>query len=305
MENRRNFIKKTVLGGMAMLAGARAWSNEVPDVVVKDVKALAYQKGSDRALYVRIEASNGTIGWGECSPNGIGVIQTLVKDLLAPLVTGASPFDTEKLWEEMFWTNHDLGAGGALTYAIAGVDNALWDLKGKLLGVPVYALIGGKLRDRVPAYGGFGINGGKVPIAKATQRAVGLAEHGFKIVKLRAQIRENNLNPADDPTIEYYKAIRKALPSEVTLFVDPNEGYTAFRAIEVGRALADLGMPYFEAPCPNEAMSDTRQAVEALDIPVLTGEKCYNRWMFRELIEKANPDMINPDFPNLAALPKA
>jgi L-alanine-DL-glutamate epimerase-like enolase superfamily enzyme len=297
MENRRNFMKKTALASVALFTGGvHGWSNDVPDVVVNDIKALAYQQGSDRAMYVRIETNDGTVGWGECSPNGISVIQTLVRDLLAPEVIGKSPFDTEKIWQQIFWKYHDLGSGGALTYAIAGVDCALWDLKGKLLGVPVHALIGGNLRNSVPAYGGFGISGGEVSVARAIKRAVSLAESGFKIIKLRVQIRENNLNPVDDPTIDYYKAIRDELPGDVKLFVDPNEGYTAYRAIEIGKALADLGMPYFEAPCPNEAMSDTRQVVEALDIPVLTGEKCYNRWMFNDLIEQANPDMINPDF---------
>ncbi|MEM1136607.1 MAG: mandelate racemase/muconate lactonizing enzyme family protein [Bacteroidota bacterium] len=300
MEVRRKFIKKAGLLGMGSSVALpfQSFSNplEQSDIKIKDVKALAYQKGYEKALFVRIEASGGTIGWGECSPIGIKVIQTFVNSLLKKHLIGKDPFDTEKLWEEMFWTNHDLGAGGALTYAIAGVDCALWDIKGKILGVPLYKLIGGKFRDRVKAYGGFGIGGGSVSVDQAVKRAVKLAELGFKIVKIRAQIREKNLNPANDPSIKYYKAIRKELPDDVEVFLDPNEGYTGYRAIQVGKELQNLGMKYYESPCPNEDMSDTAKVVDAMDIPVMAGEKCYNRWMFRDLITEGNPDIINPDF---------
>ena len=306
MNNRRNFLHGAGLAGLGLLTSGQSAAAQEPaapinadlpkDIKVTDVKALVYKKGYDRCLFVRIETNTGHVGWGECSPNGIYVIQKLVQDLLVKYVMGQDPFDTERLYEQMFWRNHDLGAGGALTYAIAGVDCALWDLKGKILNVPIYKMIGGKLRDKVKAYGGFGVKGGNIPIKDAIKSALRLAKNGFQVIKIRSQIREYNINPKNDPSIKYYKAIRKELPKEVDLFVDPNEGYTAYRAIQVGKELQDLGMKLYEAPCPNENMEDTAKVVEALDIPVATGEKCYNRWMFKDLIEKANPDIINPDF---------
>jgi L-alanine-DL-glutamate epimerase-like enolase superfamily enzyme len=85
------------------------------------------------------------------------------------------------------------------------------------------------------------------------------------------------------------------LPDNVELFVDPNEGYTASRAIMVGKELQALGMKYYESPCPLENHRDTAEVVRALDIPVLAGEKCYTRWQIRDLILEANPDVIQPD----------
>ncbi|MFP4367875.1 MAG: enolase C-terminal domain-like protein, partial [Bacteroidales bacterium] len=87
----------------------------------------------------------------------------------------------------------------------------------------------------------------------------------------------------------------KALPDNVELFIDPNEGYTASRAIQIGKELQNMGMKYFESPCPLENHKDTAAVVEELDIPVLAGEKCYTRWQFRDLILQGNPDVIQPD----------
>lgn len=300
MANRRTFLKTTGLLGLGSLSSQTpTFPPPAPpptDVKIKDVKGLVFQDGYDRGVYVRVEATDGTVGWGESSANGIRAVQAIINDLLRPQVLNQSPFDTERLWEQMFWKNVDLGSGGLLTYAVAGVDCALWDLKGKLLGVPVHNLIGGKFRESVPAYAGFGIKSGGVPVDEATRQAVSLAEKGFKTIKIRAQIREYNINPKDDPSLKYYKALRKALPESVDLFLDPNEGYTGYRAIEIGKTLEGMGMKYYESPCPNENLRDLATVVEALTIPVMGGEKCYTRWMVDDLIKIGKPDLINTDF---------
>lgn len=248
-----------------------------------------------RAVLVKLETNAGISGWGESSPNNTRLIETFIHTDMKERVIGRDPFDVEPIWDELFWYNHDLGPGGALPYAVAGIDLALWDIKGKVLNQPVYRLLGGCYRKEFPVYGGFGIYGGTVSVEEAVQKALKLAEKGFKTIKLRMQIREYNLNPTPDFTLRYYKAVRDSLPEDVELFVDPNEGYTASRAIEVGKELQSMGMKYFESPCPNEAHKDTRAVTEALDIPVMAGEKCYTRWQFRDLILEANPDIIQPD----------
>jgi L-alanine-DL-glutamate epimerase-like enolase superfamily enzyme len=275
------------------LISGKVYENK-SDVRITGIKTFRFK--NNRGLFVKIETDEGTSGWGEASPNNSETTETFIHTGLKHLVTGQDPFQVEPLWDKMFWENHDLGPSGILPYAIAGVDNALWDLKGKLLNVPVYKLLGGKYRDKFKVYGGFGISGGRVAVDEAVKRAMRLAEKGFKVIKIRVQIRENNLNPDPDPTLLYTRAVQKALPDDVELFIDPNEGYTAHRAIQIGKILQDeLGHRYFEAPCPQENNRDTREVAEALDLMVLTGEKCYNRWQFRDLILQANPDAINPD----------
>ncbi len=260
-------------------------------IKITNVKTFTLHK----AILVKLETNAGISGWGESSPNSRKVIEAFIHHTMKELLIGRDPFNIEPIWDRLFWENHDLGPAGALPYAIAGIDLALWDIKGKVLDQPVYNLLGGQYRKEMPAYGGFPLRGGTVPIDEAVKRALRLAAKGFKTVKLRMQIREYNLDPTPDPTLKYYAAVRKALPGDVDLFVDPNEGYTAARAIRIGRELEKMGMKYYESPCPLEDHRDTAQVVEALDIPVLAGEKCYTRWQFRDLILQANPDIIQPD----------
>jgi L-alanine-DL-glutamate epimerase-like enolase superfamily enzyme len=298
--NRRNFLASL---GLASLSGAvmanpfnsSLFENDV-DLAKSGIKITGLKTYIlPRALFVKIETNAGVTGWGESSPNNRHMVQALIETDFKKLIIGRDPFDVEAIWDTLYWGRHDLGPAGALTYAVAGVDLALWDIKGKLLNQPVYKLLGGCYRKEFPTYGGIPLKGGNVPVEEAIKRALRLAEKGFKTVKLRMQIREYNLNPIPDPTIKYYTAVRKALPDNVDLFVDPNEGYTASRAIQVGKELQAMGMKYYEGPCPLENYKDTAAVVEAIDIPVLAGEKCYTRWQFRDLILLANPDIIQPD----------
>ncbi len=296
--NRRNFLSRLGLAGAGALAlPAEAWGHSSPgrpgsaDVKISDVKTFKIKK----AILVKVETNAGVSGWGESSPNSREVIESFIHHRMKALIIGRSPFDVEPIWDRLFWENHDLGPGGALPYAIAGIDLALWDIMGKLLDQPVYQLLGGQYRKEMTAYGGIPLRGGNIPVAEAVERALRLAEKGFKVIKLRMQIREYNLDPVPDPTLPFYTAIREALPDDVELFVDPNEGYTAARAIQIGKALERMGMKYFESPCPLENHRDTAEVVKALTIPVMAGEKCYTRWQFRDLILQGNPDILQPD----------
>lgn len=266
-------------------------STEKSDVKITDIKTYKLY----RAILVKVETNTGISGWGECSPNSTEVMESFIHHTIKELIIGQDPFNVELIWDTLFWQNHDLGPSGALPYAIAGIDLALWDIKGKLLKQPVYKLLGGCYRKEMPAYGGFGVYGGSVSVEEAAEKAVKLADKGFKFAKLRMQIREYNMDPIPDFTLKYYEAVRKALPGDVELFVDPNEGYTAARAIQIGLELQSLGMKYYESPCPLENHRDLAEVVKAINIPVMAGEKCYTRWQFRDLILEANPDIIQPD----------
>lgn len=265
--------------------------NEYSEIKITGIKTFKIK----RAILVKVETNIGITGWGESSPNSTDVIEAFIHSTMKELLLGQNPFNVEPIWDQLYWVNQDLGPSGALPYAIAGIDLALWDIKGKLLKQPVYNLLGGHYRKEITAYGSIPLYSWTVPVEEAINRCLKLVDKGFKVIKLRMQIREYNLNPIPDHTAKYYEAIRKAVPENIEIFVDPNEGYTAARAIQVGKELVKLGMNYFESPCPLEDHRDTAAVVEALDIPVLAGEKCYTRWQFRDLILEANPDFIQPD----------
>ena len=297
--NRRNFMSALGLSAasavvkpaMASAENTVQFKSEYAGVKITNVTTYKIP----RAIFIKLDTNVGISGWGEASPNSTPVIEALIHHWLKKNIMGKDPFNIEPIWDHLFWEGHDLGPGGALPYAIAGLDLALWDIKGKLLNLPVYKLLGGSYRKEMLAYGGIPISGGRVPIENAVRRALKLADNGFKVIKLRMQIREYNLNPVPDPTLTYYSAVRKALPDDIELFVDPNEGYTASRAIQIGKALEEMGMKYYESPCPLENHRDTAEVVKAIDIPLMAGEKCYTRWQFRDLILHGNPDIIQPD----------
>lgn len=301
--NRRNFLSSlgiTAAGTLVLtnpiksLASPEDNNFKQPasnDIKITDVKTFKIA----RAIITKVETNIGISGWGESSSNSRPVVEAFIHDKLKHVVIGENPFNVELLWDKLFWGEHDLGPSGALPYSIAGIDLALWDIKGKILNQPVYNLIGGCYRKEIPVYCGIPLNGGKISVQEAIDRALKLVELGFNTIKLRMQIRELNLDPIPDPTIKYYTEIRKALPKDVDLFVDPNEGYTAARAIQIGKELQIMGMKYYESPCPLENHRDTAEVVKALDIPVMAGEKCYTRWQIRDLILEANPDIIQPD----------
>lgn len=259
------------------------------------------------ALFLQIVADNGVTGWGEASPNNRHVVETFIHTGLKKHVIGRSVWDAEPIWDDMFFDNHDLGPSGALPYAIAGVDIALWDLRGKLTGLPVCRLLGADYRNKVRAYGSFGVSGGsKMTPEQAARQAAKFVERGFSAVKLRMQIRERNINPWPDPTFSYAKAVRQTIGDKVDFWVDINNGYTAARAIEVGKRLrGELGIIYFEEPVSTQNLHELAQVSEALDIPVIAGEKEYTRWQHRDLIEQGKVGILNPDVTKCGGLTEA
>ena len=321
--NRRNFLRASAALGAGALwqaslpavgaqtrvaapsvAAARAPSlSTASGVKVRDVRTYKLKD----AIFVEVVADNGLSGWGECSPNNRHVVETFIHTGLKEHVVGRGVWDAEPIWDAMFFANHDLGPSGVLPYSIAGIDLALWDLKGKLTGLPVYKLLGGEYRKKIRAYGSFGISGGRgrTPDDAARQAAKFVAR-GFKAVKLRMQIRERNIDPVPDPTLAYARAVRKAVGDEIEFWVDINNGYTAARAIEMGKRLREeLNVLYYEEPVSTQNLRELAQVVEALDCPVIAGEKEYTRWQHRDLIEQGQVGILNPDVSKCGGLTEA
>ncbi|MEM9666970.1 MAG: enolase C-terminal domain-like protein, partial [Bacteroidota bacterium] len=240
--DRRHFLKAGAAASLAApLATAPAWETrlrqERRQVRVAEVEAFAVP----RAIYAKVTADDGTTGWGECGHNGGVMVAGVVARVLRDLLVGMDVFDTEPMWNRMYFEADELGPGGLASQAIAGVDCALWDLRGKLLGEPVWALLGGKFVDRVELYGSFSrsLGGGRyMEPTQAAETAVAHVEEGFRTLKLRLAIREENQDPKDDPAFPMVEAVRRAVGDDVTLYVDANNGYSAARAIQVGRVLA-------------------------------------------------------------------
>jgi L-alanine-DL-glutamate epimerase-like enolase superfamily enzyme len=314
MNSRRQFLKNSaLLGATAFASPAFSATPAAPAPVPKpagrsplsDVKITATRcHPINKIALVELSTDAGVTGWGECAWDGQGLMKHFVEDVLRKECIGKSIHDVRKLWDWMFYENHDLGPGGALPNAIAGIDIALWDVKGRLLGLPVYQLLGGSYRDKIQAYGSVPVRRGRVSIDDCVKQCLKFVEQGYSCVKVRMQIREHHLNPEPDPTFGYIAAVRKAIGDKIELMVDANNGYSASRAILTARKLHEnWGVTYFEDPVSDQNHLEMAQVTAALDdVEIVAGEKCYTRWQIKDLITQGNVDIINPDVVKVGGL---
>lgn len=239
---------------------------------------------SKSVTFVEVETDEGPSGLAFA---GARERETIEGPLRSRLL-GESPMNAARLWHAMFIGWRKPVAKGDVVSAIGAVDNALWDLRGKVLESPVYRLLGG-FRDRVPAYaaGGYYEEGkGTSGLAKEMARFV---EAGYRAVKMKvggAPLREDVARVA---------AARDAIGPEIRLMVDANNAWNATEAIAFGRAIEQFDVTWFEEPCWPDDLAGAAQVCRALDMPIASGEIEYTRWGCRDLIEQRAADIIQGD----------
>src|SRR5690242_5438363 len=155
VSHRRNFL--SVAAGAGALAFPFQETSEAQAargaVTITEVRPII---AAPNTLFVLVRASNGQFGLGECSPMNVKIEASFLENSLKDLLVGADPFDTGPLYHTILYRRFKLGPQGALSETMSGVDQALWDLKGKILGQPVWRLLGGRFRDRIPVYFSYG-----------------------------------------------------------------------------------------------------------------------------------------------------
>ena len=236
-------------------------------------------------MLVRVETDTGLVGWGEgqapIAPEVAAMaVDTIIKDCLI----GREALQTETLRDEMYGFMNLRGHGGGfMVDAIAGVDTALWDIKGKALGVSVATLLGGPYRTTLPAYVS-GIRGetNKEKVADL----VGHRDAGFTHFKLFGGF-------GIEKDTALMEALLKAAPGTVAF--DALWRYDRDQALVLGRALEDLGALWFEAPCDPEDVAGHAALARALDLPIAGGETERTRLQFKPWIESGGFDILQPD----------
>jgi galactonate dehydratase len=247
-----------------------------------NVRSIAKaSKGRTRRnwLFVKLHTDEGLTGVGECS-GWPSAIRTMLHDL-EPVLLGEDPQHIERLWHKVRLAAMGHGhVGTPLGGLLAGLDMALWDIKGKALGQPVWNLLGGKVRDRVPAYAH----------ADHPERAVDLAERGFKLLKYSSSNR-------GEIDVKRLFAIREAVGDQVDLCVDAKGApwMQLADAIQLGRRLEPLRLAFYEEALPPEAILDFPKLRAAVGIPIATGERYGMLGDFRTLFEIGGVDVIQPD----------
>ena len=242
--------------------------------------------------FVRIYSDEGLVGIGECFRRLPAVIRTVVESIIKPALLGKDPVDTELRWRDMIRVTSSSDMGGAVYCAIAGLDIAMWDLKGKALGLPIYRLLGGKFRDKIRMYASS-LRRDLTPVEEAN-RAVSLVEQGYSAYKLHSALPGEIDHPSDQ-TIETVREVRAAVGDEVEILVDVNGAFSAHHAIEIGKALEALGVFHFEEPRPHYDLDGLATVADNLNIPIASGEMIYTHWQFRDLIVNGRVDILQPD----------
>jgi len=258
-------------------------------------RPFAYSQGwvtGRSTTLVRVVTDCGIEGWGETFSVGLQppeISAAVIDSALKPLLLGQDPLATDVLWDTMYVRTRDFGRKGVVLGALSAIDIALWDIRGKAAGLPVWRLLGGAFRDRVQCYAtGFFRTRGQGQAADMAAEAVRHAEAGFSIMKVK-------LGFGLDDDIAVMRAIREATGPEVQLMIDVNHGYGANDSIRLGRALNDLRLRWIEEPVVPEDLAGYRRVRDALDTPIAGGEAEFSLYGFRDLIAAGAVDIAQPD----------
>lgn len=269
------------------LAGQAHANNQLPasDYLRFGPYPQLYSQRSE-ALIIKVETDEGITGWGETqAPVGPEVAQTIVERVLGPAVLGRDPLATNVRFMDMYETLRVRGqVSGYQLDAIAGLDTAFWDIRGKAAGRSIAALLGGRFRDELPCYV-TGLRGSTLP--ERVDEAVAWASQGMGIKPcLGFGVCE------DSREVE---ALRDALPDDARLMVDGVWRYSFPEAVQVARAFEANGVAFFESPLSPEDVSGHARLAAKVDVPIAVGEPLRTRYAFLPWLQSSAMSICQPD----------
>jgi galactonate dehydratase len=276
---------------------------------ITDVKVWLVEGIKYNWTLLKIETDSGIHGWGEATNwPGSPLVETACRHA-GGCIIGMDPSQIDFIWNKLYRDMHWLGQAGPLLSAISGIDIALWDIKGKALGVPIYELLGGKYRDRLELYANYWfIDGDHHPEDYARQAKQATAE-GFTGLKLDPFAHINysygtHLNANGSLSeeqkrraLDIVSAVARAVGPEICIAIETHAFLNAPTAVEMARRLAATGFNcmWYEEPAPPEfpdAIADIRRQIP---LPVCVGERLHSRFMLRTALEKGAADIVMPD----------
>jgi L-alanine-DL-glutamate epimerase-like enolase superfamily enzyme len=274
---------------------------KIIDIEAFQVAWAPDDKPEQRSAFVRVRGEDGLYGIGEASPMQGGLASLgIVAHNLAPELIGKDPLDHAVLLDAALHKFAKLGPEGALTGALAALDIALWDLKGKLLGQPIYKLLGGAWRASLPFYASIGGNG-----VRNVDEVLRVVEARLKdnpaAVKIRFDNDRTRLDSDIPGDIAKARAVRKMVGDAFPLAFDANNGYSVGGAIRVGRALEELGYWWFEEPVQHYHLKAMGEVAQRLDITVSAGEQTYTLSGVADLIA-VGVRMVQPDIVKMGGI---
>lgn len=246
-------------------------------------------------VFVKVLTDSGIYGIGEATleyrePTIVQAIQELERYLV-----GKDPHNIESFWHDTYRDAYWRG-GVVLMSALAGVEMALWDIKGKDLGVPVYQLLGGKVRDSIKCYANGWFAGAKKPEEFAAKAKIAV-ENGFSGLKWDPFGSEYmNISPAKlNEALDCVAAVKEAVGKQVHLIIEGHGRFNVPTAVRIGHSLKEFGILWFEEPIPPDDKAGLAWVRKKIDTPVSGGERLYSRFDYAEFLRLECADYWQPD----------
>lgn len=282
---------------------------------ITDVKAYvvdpplpAYGSSKDREwTFVQIDTDEGITGWGEATnyPGGGSFLSAQAILLQKEVLVGEDPADIERIWHKLYRRYTYLGARGLPTTAISGIDIALWDIKGKALGKPIYDLLGGKFRDSIRLYANGWFGGCSTP-EEYVAAAKAVIASGHDAIKLDPFLEmipyhtgyvTGQISAAGEELgCNIVAALRGALGPKVEILIDAHGHYNVPTAVRLANRLyAESKIDWFEEPVPPEGYDALRAVREQVQCALCVGERLFTRWDFLPIFQQRLADYVMPD----------
>jgi galactonate dehydratase len=276
-------------------------------VVVPDLGGLSDYEGEWQWTFVTIETDEGITGWGESSSsprNGSLLTGAGVRAVKEALI-GEDPADIERLWHKLFRRYTYMGSRGFPTTIISGIDIALWDIKGKATGRPVYDLLGGKMRDDIRMYANAWFGDCSTPdnYAAAAKKVVAEGHDAMKMdpfLEMRpfhTMYQDGQISAAGENLgCDITAAVREAVGPDVEVLIDAHGHYNVNTAVRLANRLYDESkIDWFEEPLPPEGIEGLRSVRQQMRAPMCVGERLFTRWDFSQILQEGLTDFIMPD----------
>ncbi len=255
-------------------------------------------------LIVRLQTDEGEEGIGEASMLAFEpILVKLLEEFTESYLVGKNPLHHELHWMRLH--NDNSGRGGRFfSTALSGIDIALWDLKGKALGVPVYELLGGPFVNRIRVYANGWYTNPGTPQQNA-EEAKKVVEMGYTAMKFDPFGQHNyyTISPQEAQLAEdRVAAVREAVGPNVDILIEVHAKFNVYTAVQLGQRLEKYRPFWFEEPVSQENVSEMKQVRERVNIPIATGERLYLKFPFYELVKHEAVDILQPDMCNAGGI---
>jgi galactonate dehydratase len=286
---------------------------------ITEVQVYLVSVGGRHPVLARVLTNEGTSGVGEAAiAYGVGATAAagMIKDLAQEFLLGKDPFPIEALWSEMYDHTFWAKGGGPIVFAgISALEQALWDIKGKCLGVPIYEMLGGKMRDKVRVYAN-GWSFRCLHPADFAREAERVVKDGYAAIKMyplaspemdvaghiRHVPRRSVDRVAEERAIASVKAVRDAVGPNIDIMLDMSAELTTDAIIRLGQKMQEYNILFFEEPVDPFDVEALKKVSEQVKIPIAVGERLYTRYGFRRVLELHAADILQPDIGNTGGI---